>query len=200
MTNFNTLNQLATAYKNGDESVFNELYMTAYEYCVSEAKKKLEKNPGAETDAEDIAASVAHHVLINKLGSMTNTSGFKTYLKNSVGNRCTDLFRTAYFKNVQTTYQTFKDEDGEEKFFIDTAEDTTSNFNPERKLEEYESRQNFYEVLNNLPEDQRDAFWCVYEEEMTYKETAKHLGENFSTITGRVSQARAKLKKSLKEK
>lgn len=196
MKSNNQLVVLATAYKNGDDSVYENLFNSSFKYALSIARKTMEY--AFDMEAEDIAFD-ATYTCINKIITMEDIKGYKSYLATAVQNRCTSFFRTNHYKLVQSTEQTVKnDEDEDWTMLIDNMEYSNVRFNPQEDLNNGETNQIIKGVLEELSKEQRAVFEYYFVEDYSIKEVAEILGEKESTIKGRIIQARSKCRTKLK--
>ncbi len=85
-----------------------------------------------------------------------------------------------------------------EEALPDSLADTeTSPDEPERRLQEIETREAVAEALHSLPAEQRVVFVLRTIEELSYKEIAETLAISIGTVMSRLSRAREKLRQAL---
>ena len=119
--------------------------------------------------------------------SYTPTAKFKTWLFTMARNRVIDHSRTA--KNHVSIDA--ENDDGE-PMFSDLAAD--SRFGPLRQVSSREQAQALLEAIEQLPDDQREAFLMQAEGDMSVEDIALATGVSFETAKSRLRYARSKLK------
>ena len=115
------------------------------------------------------------------------TAKFKTWLFTMARNRVIDHVRTA--KNHASIDA--ENEEGE-SMFSDLAAD--SRLGPMRQVSSREQAKALLDAIEQLPEDQREAFLLQAEGDMSVEEIAAAIGVTFETAKSRLRYARNKLK------
>ena len=115
------------------------------------------------------------------------TAKFKTWLFTMARNRVIDYVRTA--KNHASIDA---ENDQGESMFSDLAAD--SKLGPLRQVSSREQAKALLEAIEQLPEDQREAFLMQAEGDMSVEEIAAATGVSFETAKSRLRYARSKLK------
>ena len=115
------------------------------------------------------------------------TAKFKTWLFTMARNRVIDHIRTA--KNHASIDA--ENDDGELMFSDLAAE---SRLGPLRQVSSNEQAKALLDAIEQLPEDQREAFLMQAEGDMSVEEIAAATGVSFETTKSRLRYARSKLK------
>ena len=119
--------------------------------------------------------------------SYAPTAKFKTWLFTMARNRVIDHVRTA--KNHASIDA--ENEEGESMFSDLAAE---SRLGPLRQVSSREQAKALLDAIEQLPEDQREAFLLQAEGDMSVEEIAAAIGVTFETAKSRLRYARNKLK------
>ena len=115
------------------------------------------------------------------------TAKFKTWLFTMARNRVIDHVRTA--KNHASIDA---ENDEGESVFSDLAAD--SQLGPLRQVSSRQQAKALLDAIEQLPEDQREAFLMQAEGDMSVEEIAVAVGVSFETAKSRLRYARSKLK------
>lgn len=83
--------------------------------------------------------------------------------------------------------------------FEESIEDERKDVNPEIAIDEQEVRRLIFEILDQLPEEQRMIIGMFYYEEMSVKDIASTLGISDNTVKSRLAYGRKKIKELVLE-
>ena len=115
------------------------------------------------------------------------TAKFRTWLFTMARNRVVDYIRTArHHVSIDA-----ENDDGEPLFSDLAAE---SRLGPLRQVSSNEQAKALLDAIEQLPEDQREAFLMQAEGDMSVEEIAAATGVSFETAKSRLRYARSKLK------
>ena len=115
------------------------------------------------------------------------TAKFRTWLFTMARNRVVDYIRTArHHVSIDA-----ENDDGESMFSDLAAE---SRLGPLRQVSSNEQAKALLDAIEQLPEDQREAFLMQAEGDMSVEEIAAATGVSFETAKSRLRYARSKLK------
>ncbi len=178
---------LMQSFARGHMNAFEQLY-DRHETGVWRFVFRSVQNPAVADDlVQELWFAVARSA-----ASYEPTAKFKTWLFTMARNRVIDHVRTA--KNHAS--MDAENEDGE-SMFADLAAD--SRLGPLRQLSSREQARALLAAIEQLPEDQREAFLMQAEADMSVDEIAAAVGMSFETAKSRLRYARAKLKTLLAE-
>ena len=171
------MQELVEKAKKGDKEAFTELIMSL--------EKDLYKIARTRLQSEDDISDVFQETVINAFKSikkLKNTEYFKTWLIKILINNCNSLY--------------IKRKKRKESFFEDIQED---NCLLDNNIETINGELNFDAMMKTLNYDERIALTLYYAEGYTNKEISEILKTNENTIKARISRAKIKIKKLLKE-
>ena len=178
---FNTLISNAKQSEDG----FAEFLRSIQPYILNKARYLLE----SDEEAEDIFQNISLKLYRN-LDNL-NPNYFMRYLKNSVTNACIDVTRK---RNVKT-------EDGYDINLVEI--DALENFDiPDENqsgidlTEEYR-RDIINEVIDTLPDNQKQVIVMRYMDELKIKEIAEQLNVNENTVKSRLNLSYKKIKEEV---
>jgi len=125
------------------------------------------------------------------------TARFKTWLFTMAHNRMVDYFRTAKH-HVSLDGAGAGNDDTAQGDLADTLA-ADSGFGPVAQLQSRQQAAALVKAVEQLPNDQREAFLLQVEGDMTVEEIATSTGVNFETAKSRLRYARKTLRQCLKE-
>ncbi len=134
--------------------------------------------------AEDVFQEVFYKVMKN-YHKFQHQCSEKTWLTRITINTCKDLLRTSWIKRV-TTFDIWQD----------SGKDCEAPFD----IEQQETDQQLYELIQELSTKYKDVILLFYYEELSYEEIAQILKIPEGTVRSRLSRARVKLKKMINER
>lgn len=173
---------LMQAFARGNMNAFEQLY-DRHETGVWRFVFRSVQNHAVTDDlVQDLWFSVARSA-----ASYEPTAKFKTWLFTMARNRVIDHVRTS--KNHASIDA--ENEEGESMFSDLAAE---SRLGPMRQVSSREQAKALLDAIEQLPEDQREAFLLQAEGDMSVEEIAAAIGVTFETAKSRLRYARNKLK------
>ncbi len=125
------------------------------------------------------------------------TARFKTWLFTMAHNRMVDYFRTAKH-HVSLDGAGAGNDDTAQGDLADTLA-ADSGFGPVAQLQSRQQAAALVKAVEQLPNDQREAFLLQVEGDMTVEEIATSTGVSFETAKSRLRYARKTLRQCLKE-
>lgn len=175
---------LINAYRNGDESAFAEL--------VNAHKDKLFTNIYMIVKDPDIAQDILQDTFIKAVntiqsGRYNDEGKFFPWISRIAHNMAIDHFRK------QKRYPTTLMDEGFN--VLDTAEFAEGSFE-DRKIEE-ETHTQIRELIQTLPDAQREVLVMRHYMEMSFQEIAESTGVSINTALGRMRYALINLRKQI---
>ncbi len=177
--NTERINELALKLKNGDKSVFDELYSLT---C-SKAYFIAMQICGDEHEAEDIVQD-SYITALSKISTLEKTESFMSWFNRIIANRSKDFLK----KKKPRVFN-----DDEEKAFSVIADDKTE-FSPEDSVDRDELRSAVMDAIKELGAEKRACVLMKYFEDMSVNEIADSMEVPVSTIKNRLFNARRELK------
>lgn len=185
MDNFNTISdyELAKLYEQGKDEAFDEL-LKRYQGQVYTYLLFLLKN---ETKAEDFLQETFTHVIIAIRNHKYQTTGkFGAWLIRIAHNLVIDHSREAETNRVST-------HDEFSQSILNNVR--LSEDSHEGKFIEDQEAERLKELLNFLPDVQKEVVLMRYYEDMSFKEIAEATGVSINTSLGRMRYALINLRK-----
>lgn len=180
---------LMLRYTGGDIAAFDVLYarheMGVWRYVF----RSVRVQAVADDLLQDVWFAVAR-----QSASYQPAARFKTWLFTIAHNRVIDHFRTA--KN-HASMDDHGDDDEENGLGNTLAAD--SGFGPVRQLQSREQAAALIAAVEQLPENQREAFLLQAEAGMSVEDIASTTGVSFETAKSRLRYARRSLRQQLQE-
>ena len=173
---------------DGDADAFEPLVVAHQNFVYNIALKML-SNPDDAFDISQEAFIKAYRSLKDFKGE----SSFSSWLYRITANMCLDFMRrNKKRKSASIVYLDDADE-------LKELELPDTRFDPVTELERKELRGAINDALNLLPEDQRSILLLRELNGMSYAEISEALKLEQGTVKSRLSRARARLAKILKE-
>ena len=169
---------------NGSEKAANEFVRSFQKFVYSTALRYLQNHDEAEDAAQEVFIKA-----LNNLSRFRKQSSVSTWLYRITQNVCTNITRKKKLRSF-VNYNNSSEE------FFNIA---TKERNAQQDLESSEFEVFFHEVLNKLPEKQRETFVLRYYEELPYSEISEMLGTSEGGLKANYFQAIKKLGKYLNE-
>ena len=173
---------LMQSFARGNLNAFEQLYDRHETGVWRFVFRSVQNNAVTDDLVQDLWFSVTRTA-----ASYEPTAKFKTWLFTMARNRVIDHIRTA--KNHASIDA--ENEEGE-SMFSDLAAD--SRLGPMRQVSSREQAKALLDAIEQLPEDQREAFLLQAEGDMSVEEIAAAIGVTFETAKSRLRYARNKLK------
>jgi RNA polymerase sigma factor (sigma-70 family) len=173
---------LMQSFAQGQSSAFEQLYDRHETGVWRFVFRSVQNQAVADDLVQELWFAVARTA-----GSYEPTAKFKTWLFTMARNRVIDHVRTA--KNHASIDA--ENDDGESMFSDLAAE---SRLGPLRQVSSREQAKALLDAIEQLPQDQREAFLMQAEGDMSVEEIAEAAGVSFETAKSRLRYARNKLK------
>lgn len=165
--------------KQGDQQAKEVLYTETCQHMFFLAKSIVK----SDEEAMDIIHD-SYICVFQKLDNIKNLSGFKSYLRTTVVNRCKN-----YLSKKKPLYLSDMTEDGED-FELEDIDDEI----PDELLENKDVIECVRRVVESLPEEQRMCVILRYYDEMSLQEIADTLEVSLGTVKSRLSRASKKMR------
>lgn len=165
--------------KQGDQQAKEVLYTETCQHMFFLAKSIVK----SDEEAMDIIHD-SYICVFQKLDNIKNLSGFKSYLRTTVVNRCKN-----YLSKKKPLYLSDMTEDGEDF----ELEDIDGEI-PDELLENKDVIECVRRVVESLPEEQRMCVILRYYDEMSLQEIADTLEVSLGTVKSRLSRANKKMR------
>lgn len=165
--------------KQGDQQAKEVLYTETCQHMFFLAKSIVK----SDEEAMDIIHD-SYICVFQKLDNIKNLSGFKSYLRTTVVNRCKN-----YLSKKKPLYLSDMTEDGEDF----ELEDIDGEI-PDELLENKDVIECVRRVVESLPEEQRMCVILRYYDEMSLQEIADTLEISLGTVKSRLSRASKKMR------
>lgn len=165
--------------KQGDQQAKEVLYTETCQHMFFLAKSIVK----SDEEAMDIIHD-SYICVFQKLDNIKNLSGFKSYLRTTVVNRCKN-----YLSKKKPLYLSDMTEDGEDF----ELEDIDGEI-PDELLENKDVIECVRRVVESLPEEQRMCVILRYYDEMNLQEIADTLEVSLGTVKSRLSRASKKMR------
>ncbi|MEO7252881.1 MAG: RNA polymerase sigma factor [Casimicrobium sp.] len=173
---------LMQAFARGNMNAFEQLYDRHETGVWRFVFRSVQDNAVTDDLVQELWFSVTRSA-----ASYEPTAKFKTWLFTMARNRVIDHVRTR--KNHASIDA--ENEEGESMFSDLAAE---SRLGPMRQVSSREQAKALLDAIEQLPEDQREAFLLQAEGDMSVEEIAAAIGVTFETAKSRLRYARNKLK------
>lgn len=172
---------LVNRIRTGDQGAFSQLYRLTRASAMAVAARYL-KNP---EDREDVLQE-AYILSLEKISDLKKPESYTSWLCQIVATRSLNLLRKK--QPLVFSELTAEETDGDIDF-----EDETPSFQPEKIADMKAVSAAVKDVMNLLPEMQRDALWMHYGQGIPIKDIAAAAGVSENTVKSRLKQGRDKL-------
>ncbi len=171
--------------QKGDQTAMEELLHAAYTPVSYQCRRFLK----TEADAEDMTQEILL-LIYTKLDTLKEPSAFWGWLGRMTANRCKNaLTRT------NADLPILEDEDGNN--MLDFMENEDRQAVPEEAFDNAETARMIAEIIDALPDAQRDCILLYYYDEMSVKEIAEVTGATENTVKSRLNYARKTIKENV---
>ena len=170
--------------KNGDSNAWSELYSATFPVAFGVAMQLVKNKDTAEDIIQD-----SYITAFTKLDTLKEQDKFQHWFNRIVANNCKNYLvkKKPELFSQHATYT----EDGEELDF-DVVDDRTE-YQPDNAVITDEIKQLFYDMVANLPEEQRTCALMFWVQELTIPEIAEILGVSQNTVKSRIHYAKKKM-------
>ena len=176
---------LVRSVQQGREDAASELYNTFY----SDIYYFILKNVNNDVElAADLTQDTFIEIL-QTIGNLQEPAAFFKWSHQIAYHRCTAYFRKRHDLLVD------EDEDGYSVF--DNIQETREEFIPGEALEKEELKKIIYDMLQQLPEEQRSALILRYFNEVSVKDIADIQGVSEGTVKSRLNYGRKSIKQAV---
>jgi RNA polymerase sigma-70 factor, ECF subfamily len=166
--------------KEGDQSVFNQIFRDNYVTLVSYSRKFIRDKEEAEEVVQELFVN-----FWKKRASIEVNTSLKSYLFRSVHNMCINQIKR---KKVKDKF---------EEYYIRNGSVFSADFS--NIIDEQELQRKISKALEEMPEKVRVTFQLIRFEDMKYKEAAGKLGISVKTVEAQMGIALRHMRLFLKE-
>ncbi len=171
--------------QKGDHAAMEELLHAAYAPVSYQCRRFLK----TDADAEDMTQEILL-LIYTKLDTLKEPAAFWGWLGRMTANRCKNaLTRT------NADLPILEDEDGSS--VLDFMENEDKQSVPEEAFDNAETARMIAEIIDALPDAQRDCILLYYYDEMSVKEIAEVTGAAENTVKSRLNYARKTIKENV---
>jgi RNA polymerase sigma factor (sigma-70 family) len=167
----------------GDDSVWGEVYEKTHRYVYFITFKSLRN----EQDAQDITHDVYIQV-IRSIGQLYSADSFYGWLRRIIFSKCTDFAKKKKPSLI---------DDGDTP--LEEIPEIGERFLPDMVLDKDETRRMVMELVDALPDAQRQSVLFYYYDDMTVDQIAALMECSAGTVKSRLNYARAKIKSGVEE-
>ena len=164
--------------QSGNKDALNDLlaqtYETLYYYAYNTVKN--------EDQAADITQESCEEI-IKTIGNLRNPEAFKTWAGRIVAHQCSRYYR-------QTKDEVYLDENEDGETILDRLPDDSRGSLPEQVQQDKEFKKLMWQMLDSLPEEQRQALVLYYMEDLSVPQIAEIQGKPEGTIKSRLNYGR----------
>ncbi len=182
-----TDDELIAEYRNGDETAFR----TLIERYLNQIQRFSFRMSNKNDTASDITQETFVKVWKN-LHKYEKENTFKSWIFTIARNTAIDYLR----KKKALNFSDFDNEDGK-NFITETIADQDTI--PEFLIEKAENKKILDDALETINPLEKEVLLLHYQEEMTFENIGKMVGEPLNTVKSRHRRALAKLRKNLEK-
>ena len=166
----------------GDPQAQEELVLAAQNRVYYHCKKMLKHEEDALDATQEVLIS-----MLTKLDKLQDPEAFWGWLSAMAANHCRNVL-TRGRREAQIP------EDDEGNSLLDAFEDLDEQTVPDKALDNDETRRMIVDLVDQLPDTQRQCVLMYYYEEMGVKDIANALGVSEGTVKSRLNYARKAIK------
>ncbi len=178
--------ELVALAQKGDKAAQEELYKATYQRAYYLALKLLQN----ADDAMDILQE-SYIVAFRALDSLQNPEAFSSWFAQIVANRSKNLLRS----RNRFVKPSVGEED--ELDYFENIEDTNEAIIPETVLDNEEKRRLVLQMIDELPDEQRECVMLYYFSGLSTEQVAQAQECSVGTVKSRLNYSRKKLKESI---
>lgn len=194
----NRADELAQSLRRGDEGAVSELYKELLNSSIGIAIQYVR----TKEDAED-AYQEAFLKVMSAIDRYDETKPFQPWFNRILVNTCKDMLA----RKDNSAVVRFSDIDGEgatedgdaSRSFVDTLETTDVDTIPELSLDVQALKDIMNGILAELPDEQRQAVFLFYYQEMSVKGIAEYQKVSEDTVKSRLNYSRKKVRTAVEE-
>jgi RNA polymerase sigma factor (sigma-70 family) len=175
------LEQSVLDLQKGHSDAFSDFYALTVNAIHAKALAMM-KN---EADAQDVMQN-AYTKMLRGIGTLADAKKAKAWALRIVINECYNVYNKK--KELLT-------DDGNE-FVFENQQNTSIEAMPEQSYDMKERRKIIFDMIQELPLDQKAAVMCYYVDGLSVKETAEVLDCPVNTVKTRLKYARTKLRQA----
>lgn len=169
----------------GETTAQEELVLAVQDRVYYHCRKMLKDEDRALDLTQDVLM-----VMLTKLDTLQNPEAFSSWLGGITANLCRNAINRGP-REVQIP----EDEDGNS--LLDTYETLDQQSVPDKVLDNDETRRMIAELVDDLPDAQRQCVLLYYYDEMSVKDIAAALAVSENTIKSRLNYARKSIKEGV---
>lgn len=176
------LTPLVEKAQAGDRAALERLVMASQKRIYYQCRRIL-KN---EQDAQDLSQEILF-IMVRNLGQLRQPEAFWGWITRVTANQCQRMLT----RNPRE-WQIPEDDEGGS--MLDDLEELDEQLVPEKALDNDETRQMIYDLIDALPPEQRMCVVLRYYNEYSVKEIAELMGTSEGTVKSRLNYARKAIK------
>ena len=181
------LNQLISRAKAGETECFGQIYNLCRSKGISIAKQYVKIAEDAEDMFQDSFMKAMEHI-----DSFDESKEFGPWLNTIIVNTCKNYL-------VKKKPTSFTDVSDDEMEFVDTIESKDEDVIPESVYDRKELTEIMEEIIDTLPQAQKEAVVLFYYKEMSVKQIAEYQDVPEDTIKSRLNYSRKKVSAAVED-
>ena len=183
--------ELIEAFREGDESAFDELVVRyqhrIFNLCYRFMSDREEANDCAQETFIKMYRSV---------GRFRFRSAFSTWVYRVAANPCKNRLASSQYRHARDTVRIDNPGRGDEE--SPGMEIGDESFSPRAALEKKEARELVQQAIRELPDEQKEVLLLRDIEGCSYEEISQVIGCSLGTVKSKLARARMRLKDVLK--